>query len=143
MSLYEKDLVAWSDRTAALLRQHNFDELDVDNLADEIEDMGENRRRALESRLTVLLTHLLKWQFQPERRTRSWKTTIVAQRIALERLLKKAPSLQPYLIEILEEVYSDAIDLTAAETDLAPDRFPNHCPYTPEEILNRAFLPSE
>src|SRR5712692_8509170 len=93
-SLYEEDFVVWSMHNAELLRAGRLQEADIEHIAEELEDMGKSQRRALESRLTVLLLHLLKWQFQPERRSSSWRATIVAQRIAIIKILREAPSLE-------------------------------------------------
>src|SRR5437667_12022577 len=87
--LYERDFLEWTAQNAALLRSGRFAEADVGHIAEEIEDMGISERREIESRMRVLLSHLLKWKFQPTRRGRSWKATIRLQRPELLRLLKR------------------------------------------------------
>jgi hypothetical protein len=91
---YETDVVAWANEQAALLRSGNLTAIDALNIADEIESVGRSERNELESRMAVLLAHLLKWQFQPERRGHSWEATIKLQRIQLAKLLHDSPSLK-------------------------------------------------
>ena len=141
LSLYEEDFVRWTARNAELLRSGRLEEADVQHIAEELEDMGKGQRRALEGRFTILLLHLLKWQVQPERRTSSWRATIVGQRIAIAKILREAPSLENHSSEVLDEVYRDAIELAVAETELPPERFPVNLPYTIEQLLDREFLP--
>ena len=96
-TLYETDFYAWTQTQAAALHQANFDQLDITNLIEEIEDMGKSQQRQLESRLIVLLVHLLKWQFQPNQRSPRWEATIRIQRLELADLLADNPSLRPRL----------------------------------------------
>lgn len=93
-TLYETDFVAWAKEQAALLRSGNLTTLDALNIAEEIESMGRSERNELQSRMAVLLAHLLKWQFQPERRGHSWEATIRLQRSKLQELLGDSPSLK-------------------------------------------------
>jgi Domain of unknown function DUF29 len=139
--LYERDFLEWSTRNAELLRSGRVEEADLEHIAEEIEDLGISERRALESRLIVLLSHLLKWQFQAPG-TRSWKTTIGTQRIQIARLLRKIPSLRSGLAEVFSDVYPDARLIAATEADLPAEQFPAACPYSVEETLDPAFLPS-
>lgn len=97
--LYEKDVYAWALKNAELLRQRRFDEIDIDHIAEEIESVGKSERQALESHLIVLLSHLSKWQYQPERRGRSWELTIREQRLRVERVFGKNPGLKAVLEE--------------------------------------------
>lgn len=130
-SLYEEDFVAWIDRQAALLRAGRFDSLDCANLAEELEDMGKARRQELRSRLEVLLTHLLKYQFQPEMRSGSWRGTIGEQRRRIEDAVEESPSLQATLDALAEDakLYRRAVQQAVLETGL-PDRvFPKTNPY--------------
>ena len=91
---YEKDIVAWANEQAGFIRARRFDLLDLENIAEEIEDVGKSEQRELESRMAVLFAHLLKWKFQSERRSRSWQDTIADQRNMIERRLRKTPSLK-------------------------------------------------
>lgn len=141
MSLYETDFYAWTQQQAQLLRAGHWTALDRDNLAEEIETMGRQEREQLTNRFGVLLGHLLKWQYQPERRSNSWQATIKDQRTRIARLIKQNPSLKPYLPEALADGDEDAINLAVSETDLPESTFPTTCLYAIEQVLERGFLP--
>ncbi|WP_414541253.1 DUF29 domain-containing protein [Nostoc sp. CCY0012] len=138
-STYENDFYAWTQEQADLLKTRQLHEIDWQNIAEEIEDMGRSEKRQLESRLEILIMHLLKWQFQPNLRSRSWQLTIKEQRLRLEKLLQKNPSLQPHLTEAIEDVYPLATISAERETGLSS--FPQTCPYKLTEILYPEFLP--
>jgi hypothetical protein len=134
---YETDYYAWSNEQAALLRGGRFSQLDISHLAEEIEDLGKRERRALQSRLGVLLGHLLKWRHQgdyPHRK--SWRATINAQRRSIAKLLDDNPSLRPWIVDAVADAYLDARDLAVAETPLDYDAFPASCPWALEQILD-------
>ena len=147
--LYDQDYGAWTLRTAELLRQRRFGELDIEHLIEELTDMGKSQRHELINRLRVLLAHLLKWQYQyrqlSDRRVefegKSWRNTIIEQRVALDYLLCKNPGLKSVLADAVAEAYPQATDLAAAETDLSVATFPAHCPHPIVEILGRAYYP--
>lgn len=141
-SLYETDFYAWTKTQAAALEQEDFAQLDIANLIEEIEDMGKSQQRQLESRLVILIAHLLKWQRQPGKQSRSWQATIDVQRIQLRKLIKHNPSLHPNLAAVVIEAYEQAHKLAWAETGLDLEVFPVTCPYTVTQILDDAFLPS-
>jgi hypothetical protein len=138
-SLYDSDFYAWTQQQAKLLRNQSLNELDLVHIAEELEDMGRSEKRELVSRLEVLLIHLLKWQFQPSLRSRSWQLTIQEQRLRLEQHLAENPSLKGLLPEYLMRAYQLAVIGAEKETGLAD--FPSSCPYTPEQIFDSAFLP--
>ena len=140
-SLYDEDFAVWTAETARLLRAGRFDEVDIEHVAEEIEDMGKRDKRELHSRLTVLILHLLKWKWQPEKKSASWGSTIVTQRAELRRLFKQSPSLKAMVHEAIENVYSDVMDGATAETGLPARTFPRKCPFTSDQILDRDFLP--
>jgi len=140
-SLYETDFYAWINQQVNFLQSGKFSETDMDNIAEEIEEMGKSIARALESRLEILLMHLLKWQYQPSHRSKSWRITIVEQRLALAKLLRKNPSLKPKVPNTIAESYADAIILASVETDLPKNTFPKTCPYRFEEAMNEDFWP--
>lgn len=129
--LYDEDFVAWIERQAALLRSGTLTALDRANLAEELEDMGKAKRQELRSRLEVLLTHLLKYQFQPAMRTGNWLGTIGEQRHRIEDVVEESPSLRPLLAELLEDakLYKRAIQKAALETGLSAGTFPPVNPY--------------
>lgn len=139
---YDSDFYSWAINTAELIRQRKFTEIDIANLAEEIESMGRNSKRELTSWLAVLITHLLKWQFQPSRRSTSWKLTIKAQRISLLRLLKESPSLKHEIELTLADAYEEAIVLAANETGLSESAFPEHCSFNLAQCLDQQFFPN-
>ncbi|TVP65503.1 MAG: DUF29 domain-containing protein [Nodularia sp. (in: Bacteria)] len=138
-STHENDFYAWTAEQVNLLKTRQLDQIDWQNIADEIEDMGRSEKRQLENRLEILIMHLLKWQFQPNLRSRSWQLTIKEQRLRLEKLLQKNPSLQPHLTEAIEDVYPLASISAEKETGLS--LFPDICPYTLTDIISPKFLP--
>ncbi len=138
--LHRQDFRAWTRQQADLIRSGRFAELDAINLIDEIEDMGGSRERELESRLGVLLAHLLKWRYQPDRRGRSWRLTIAEQRRRIALLLKRNPSLKSLLAEVLEDAYGDALLMAARETDLDESAFPPACPFSLEQAMDANWL---
>ncbi len=138
---YEEDFYAWTVEQARLLRSGELSTLDAANLAEEVESIGRSDRRAIESRLTVLLAHLLKWQMQPGSRSTNWSGTIREQRRQIERLLRDSPSLRPGVAAALSGAYNDARDDAVEETGLPEAEFPAECPFTADEVLSRSFLP--
>jgi len=139
--LYDEDFFEWTRRSAELLRAGRFDQADIEHIAEEIEDMGKRDLKEMNSRVQVLVAHLLKWQLQPAKRSRSWSGTIVAQRIEIEADLKQSPSLKRKVRSGLPDNYAKAVRRAIAETELASDLFPADCPFTVEEILDPGFLP--
>ena len=142
-NLYDDDFYAWTVEQSALLRQKAWDFLDLEHLIEEIESLGRQQRQELRNRLSILLGHLLKWEFQPERRSRSWLATIRIQRRDILRLLKDNPSLKPYLTEAVQEGYENGKDLAIGETNLPSTVFPRDCLYDIDEILASDFYPGE
>lgn len=142
-NLYDTDFYAWTQTQAAALSQGHLGELDLANLAEEIESLGSNNWSALENRLDVLLMHLLKWRYQPEMRQtgHSWSSTIYTQRTRIARLLHRNPSLRPQVPGMIEDVYPSSRRLANMETGLPLQTFPAACPWTPEQVLDEAFWP--
>ncbi len=143
MQLYERDFYAWTQEQAALLRSGRLDQLDVVHLAEEIEALGRQERRELVSRLGILLGHLLKWQFQPQLRGKSWQATIIEQRQDLQELIAENPSLKPYLPEAMERAYRKGLLLVVRETPLSLQDLPDQCPYTFEQVMDPNFYPEK
>ena len=141
MSNYQKDFYSWTCEQAELLKTGRFNELDVFNLVEEIETMGRSEKRELESRLTVLLVHLLKWQYQPNRRGRSWQLTIQEQRLEFFDVLNDNPGLKPQLQTLLTHSYQKAKIRASKETGLDMDIFPIVCPWDFSQLMDDAFLP--
>jgi ribosomal protein L29 len=138
---YEKDFYAWTVEQAKLLRSGEFSAIDVANIAEEIESMGRSDRREIESRLTVLLTHLLKWRLQAGMRSGSWSGTINEQRRRIAKLLQESPSLRPFVDQVLAEAYGEAREAASNQTGFPEAQFPEECPFTVEDLLSRDFLP--
>ena len=134
-SLYDQDFLAWTERQAALLRAGRLDQLDLDNLAEELDTMGRSEWSELENRVEVLLLHMLKWDFQPARRSRSWRSTMREQRNALRRLMRRSPGLKRDLETTIAEVYPDAVGRAIDETGLSAATFPDQLPYSLAEVL--------
>ena len=141
-SQYEADFYQWSLEQARLLRAGEWKAVDVEHLAEEIEDMGKSLRREWESRLKVLIVHLLKWVFQPELRGMSWQLTIQEQRDQLHELLADNPSLKNQMTASLDRTYPRAVKRTVLETSLVEETFPKECPFRLEDILNESFWPN-
>ena len=133
--LYEQDFYQWTHEQAGLLKAGALSQLDIPNLIEEIESMGRSEKRELRSRLTVLLMHLLKWDYQPDRRSGSWKSTINTQRMDIDFVLKDNPSLKHNLEMVINETYQIARERAADETGLPESVFPLSCPYTVDHIM--------
>ena len=138
---YQADFYRWTQEQAKLLRNRQIEGIDWDNLAEEVEDMGRSEKRQLESRLEVLIIHLLKWQFQPGFRSRSWQLTVKEQRLRLDKLIKENPSLQSSLEDAVIKVYPLAVIGAEKETGLSS--FPESCPYQLKEIFSPTFFPDD
>jgi hypothetical protein len=138
---YEEDFYAWTIEQARLLRSGEFSQLDVENIVEELESIGRSDKREIESRLTMLLAHLLKWQVQIGFRSRSWSATIREQRERIQDLLSESPSLRSAASSPRPALYARARRKAADETGLAETAFPADCPFTAEQILAEDFVP--
>jgi len=138
-NLYETDFYAWTLEQSKLLKEGDFKHLDIANLVEEIESLGKQERRELESRLGILIGHLLKWDYQPEKRSKSWRATIREQRRAAQKLISQNPSLKPYLAEAIVDAYESGKDLVVGETPLDYVDLPENCPYTSEQLFEPDF----
>jgi hypothetical protein len=139
-NLYDQDFYLWIETISKQLKAGKFAEIDLANLIEEIESMGKSEKRELKSRLIVLLMHLLKWQYQPEKRSESWRSTITEQRICIELLLEDSPSLQPLFIEIFADCYEKARLKASEETGIKLNFFPKESPFSLEETLKNYLL---
>jgi hypothetical protein len=137
--LHDRDLHAWSLEQARLLKNRRLKEIDAENLAEEILDVGSAEYDKLESALRVILLHMLKWDHQPMKRSLSWENTIAIQRRHVARQLQRNPSLKSRTAEAVTEAYFDARRLASSETDLDVASFPENCPYEWDDILTRKF----
>ncbi len=140
-SLYDSDFYAWTQEQAALIRTGRVDGIDIRNLAEEIETLGRKEVAELRSRFTVLAQHLLKQIYQPEKSGRSWRTTILNQRIEIARHVKDNPSLKAKAAAVFAEAYADARELAASETGLALVTFPEAPPFSLEQAVRRDWHP--
>ncbi len=134
-TLYDTDETAWLDQTAELVRDRRLAEVDLDTLAEYLTDMARRDRREVGSRLALLLAHLLKWEFQPDKRTGSWRATIEVQRQELAELLESG-TLRNHADEVLAKAYANGVRQAAAETGLDAPAFPAECPYMVEQLMS-------
>ncbi|MGC8493169.1 MAG: DUF29 domain-containing protein [Syntrophobacteraceae bacterium] len=141
--LYEKDFYEWTQKNAQLLREGRLSEIDLDNLIEELESMGRSEKRAFINRLAVLIAHLLKWEYQPERRSKNWRYTIKEQRRKVMDLLEDSPSLKHEIRQRIRKAYDDAVVLAVKDTELDEAIFPATCPYKLEQIMGEDFFPGE
>lgn len=134
---YDRDLYTWAVEQAALLRAGKIAEADALNIAEELDDVGNEQYDKLESALRIILLHLLKWDHQPERRSRSWQASIKVQRNHVRKVLRKNPGLKPLVEEAVREAYADARLEAAGEIDRDESAFPEQCPYPMGEVMER------
>jgi len=136
---YDADFYSWSLEQARLLRESNWAQIDRENVAEEIESLGREQFNKLESALRVLLLHILKWDHQANRRSRSWVLSIEGQRVEVEEVLADNPGLTPRIVEALARAYRKARIEAAKETGLEKTEFPDTCPYEFDDIMTREF----
>jgi Lhr-like helicase len=134
---YDRDLYSWAVEQAALLRAGKIAEADALNIAEELDDVGNEQYDKLESALRLILVHLLKWDHQPDRRSRNWRLTISVQRKHVLKVLRKNPGLKSVVDEAMTEAYDLARTEAAGETLLEEEDFPVDCPYSWNEIMER------
>jgi hypothetical protein len=138
---YLADFNLWIEQTVKLLRENRLQEVDLINLIEEVEDLGKSEKRGIFSQLCRLLLHLLKWEYQPQRRSDSWLDSITDARTQIELAIADSPSLRNYPTEHLGEIYQRSRRQAAKQTNLEISVFPEHCPYSLEEILAESWLP--
>jgi hypothetical protein len=141
-SLYETDLYAWSQQQVELLQAEEWDKIDWRNITEEIDALGASQRNELRNRLKILILHLLKWQFQPGRQSKSWRASIDEQRSTIEDLLDDNPSLRRLLHESVAIAYPRAVRDAHKQTSLPKQTFPVDCPYTLEQLLDEVYYPT-
>ncbi|WP_238546883.1 MULTISPECIES: DUF29 domain-containing protein [unclassified Synechocystis] len=140
-SLYDQDFDLWLRTMANLLKENRLDELDYENLAEEIQSLTHREQDILEENLEIILIHLLKWKYQPETWSNSWRIMIDQSRKKIYQCLLQSPSLQQYLHDVLDECYKHARRMVAIETGASLEIFPETNPFAEDEILDRTFLP--
>lgn len=145
-STYERDYYAWVQEQARALRERHPEALDWENLREEVEDLGKGVKSELRSRLEVILVHLLKWQYQPRKRSRSWEGSLDEQRLRAKDVLKENPSLQPQVPELTARAYQLACIVAGGEMGLSKREwqrtFPTECPWSVEQVLQEDFVPA-
>lgn len=143
-NLYKKDYYPWIDKTIFLLENHQFSELDLENLIEEIKSISISQQKALKSNLSVILWHLLKYLQEPEKQTRSWALNLFEHRERIEEDLENSPSLKSFLTEEnFKKCYNKARKKAAIETGINLEKFPNDCPFTLAEALDFEFIPNQ
>ncbi|WP_227440465.1 DUF29 domain-containing protein [Methylobacterium sp. W2] len=139
--LHETDLYLWTQAQAALLRAGRWQDVDLNHLAEEIESLGGSQKSEIRNRLAILIQHLLKWEFQPQKRKYGWRASIVEQRLQIDGLLDVSPSLKAWPEVVLAKAYRLACVRAAAETGLSERGFPETCPYSLQQIMDDGFYP--
>jgi len=147
---YERDFHSWIEKNIHLLKTGQVHDLDKEHLIEELEGMANRDRNELVSHLIILIAHLLKWQFQFDQlselyqnfRGASWRATIAEQRKQITRQIKLNPSLKSFFAQAIIESYTDAVDLAVDETGLPESAFPQNCPYSIEQLLDKTFYPT-
>jgi hypothetical protein len=138
---YDHDFYSWAMEQAALLRSGRLAQVDIDHIAEEIETLGRSEAAALRSSYRVLLGHLLKWRYQSQRRSESWRQTIARERINIDEHLDDSPGLKPRCAELFEKAYGLARREAAAETGMPLNVFPKECPFPMDEAVSDDFWP--
>ena len=141
MTAYDEDVCAWAFEQARFLREHRFDLLDIEHLADEIEDVAKAELRELTKQMSVLLAHLLKWHYLPAERNGSRSAMVETRRLDAAEILDESPSLRARIDEprTFQLIWADA--LAQATTESGHDSFPSECPWAIDDVLSEGWLP--
>lgn len=142
LTTYQDDFYSWIDHNIMLLKQKQWEDIDIDTLIDELESMAKRDKRELISHFIVLIAHLLKWHYQPQMRSGSWRGSICEQRIRIQDQLEDSPSLKNCLDISIDKAYPAALKITHQEIGLSISAFPLRCPYSISELLDEDFYPS-
>jgi hypothetical protein len=135
-TLYETDFNLWLEETALLLKEEKLDRLDIENLLEEIEGMSRSEKDAIESNLIRVLQHLLKWNYQPQKRSPSWAYKIIEHARRLNKAFENSPSLKRHFDDVFDECYNSACQTTSVETQLPLATFPKPCPFSKSDVLD-------
>jgi hypothetical protein len=139
--LYAEDIYAWARTTAALIRAGKWDEVDAALVAEEVEDVAASTYRAVSSAVYQILVHLLKWRYQPRRRSRSWQVSLVEHRNRVPRGVRQMRSLATQIPAMIEAEYPAACHKASVQTGLPLTTFPETCPWTEPQVLSQDFYP--
>ena len=140
-TLYEQDYYQWLETTIKRLHDRQLQADDIDNLIEELKTWGRTEKKVLRSHLRLIVMHLLKWRYQPNKRSKSWQITIRNNRFDVEESLQDSPSLKSQLAELVAQCYPRAVIEASDETGLPTATFPPACPCTLEQILDQQFFP--
>ena len=135
-TLYETDFNLWLEETVLLIKEGKLDRLDIENLLEEIEGMSRGEKDAVESNLIRVLQHLLKWKYQPQKRSPSWAYTIIEHSRRLNKAFKNSPSLNRHFNDVFDECYAAACQAASVETQLPLVTFPQSCPFSKSDVLD-------
>jgi hypothetical protein len=136
MHQYDTDHILWAKDQAKAILERRFQDLDIERLADEVESLVRSERHSLRSAIQELMLHLLKWYYQPQKRTRSWITSIDKQREAVKEVLSENPSLVPTVEDVIADNYLRVVKWASVETNLPKKHFPSECPYSFDELMH-------
>ena len=136
MTLYEKDFYKWTENQACILKEHDFEHMDLENLIEEILDLGNSHKSALENQLTRIIAHMLKTKYQPNKFSNSWRNSIRDGRRIVNIILRNSPSLKQLTNDYIEDCYSSSVDWASDETEIPKKAFPKECPWSCKEILD-------
>lgn len=144
MHTYQSDVIAWANEQAAFIRAGRFEMLDLEQIADEIEDVGKSEQREFANRMALLLAHLVKWQYQTSNRGVSWERTIKGQRTMIQCRLLKTPSLKSLIVQddFWQEAWADVVRIAEHETGML-NQFPDSCPWSFDQIMNAENWPTQ
>jgi hypothetical protein len=137
----DQDLYGWAVQTAQLLKDKKMNEVNFDEIVEELESLGRSEKHELINRLSLVMAHLLKWQFQPNMRGHSWRYTIREQRDQAKIHWEDNPGLKGKLNEIMMKAYKVAVSKATKETGLDEKTFPQDCPYTLDQLMDETFYP--
>lgn len=140
-NLYDRDIYAWAKQNARLLRDGRLTDIDIENVAEELESLARHEQRLLRKRQIILLQSLLQWQCQPGHRSGAWRCQIEVQRMDVEDILRYSPSLRGELKTVLTDAYGSARRMALSETGLVESTFPSICPYMIEDVMDHNFWP--
>lgn len=144
-ALYDRDYLEWTQAQVRALHERRLEELDLANLEEELSDLGRNEELQFESRLEVLLAHLLKWLYQSGKRTVSWENTIDDQRDRIRIPLKRSPSLSARIPEAMHDAYRLARRTAGNDMKMGKrdwdQLFPRDCPWSAKDVLDENFYP--
>ena len=142
-SLYETDFYQWTETTAQLLKEKKFDELELDNLIEEIKELGSSQKKAVASNLRILLLHLLKWAYQPTNRDKGWLGSINEHRRRLLDDFEESPSLKRYFDEAFDKCDRKAKEDASIEMRIDVALLPKTCPFSQDDVLQVGWLPEK